>query len=262
MRLAHARPATVTLMAGTVLATAASGVTLAVAAGTAAAGAATTASGASCEPLALPSVTATPTTTGTSTTPKPKGTLKRSPSPSPAPSTKSGTATGTHAGTMTALHSKQVSLCIEIVAAQASSQRGQAAQWTVSAWATGGNVPDATLRLQATPPSSGVPTFSLGCPQGDGTSSCDLGAVYAHSTQQQLQVQLTVPVTASDVPSVRLTVTGSAANLLQTPTASSAITVTAPPKPTNSPTATGSPTPTGSSTPTGSPSPTGSPTPT
>ena len=76
MRLAHARPATVTLMAGSVL-LAASGASLTVAASTAAASTATTASGESCEPLQLPAAPASPSpspSTPPSTTPSPDST--------------------------------------------------------------------------------------------------------------------------------------------------------------------------------------------
>ena len=124
-----------------------------------------------------------------------------------------------------------VSLCVEVARAQASSERGHSAQWTVSAWASGGNVPDATIRLKATPASGGTPGFSFGCGKDDGTASCDLGAVDANSAQRQLQAQLTVPVTASAVTSVSLTATGSTAHLAKAPTASATVSITAPQNP-------------------------------
>jgi hypothetical protein len=123
----------------------------------------------------------------------------------------------------------QVSLCVQIAGAQASSERGHAVKWTVSAWTTGGNVPDATVRLQATPASAGTPRFSFGCGKADGTSACDLGAVDAKSAPRQLQAQLTVPVSASAVKSVRLTVIGSAAHLTKAPTAAATVSITTPP---------------------------------
>lgn len=126
-------------------------------------------------------------------------------------------------------HDPQVSLCVQVAGAQASRQRGSAVQWTVSAWTTGGNVPDATVRLQATPPSGGTPGFSFGCGKADGTSACDLGAVDAKSAPRQLQARLTVPVSASTVKSVRLTVIGSTAHLTKAPTASATVSITAPP---------------------------------
>jgi len=95
---------------------------------------------------------------------------------------------------------------------------------------TGGNVPDAIIRLQATP-ASAVPGFSFGCGSFDGTSSCDLGAMDAKSAPRQLQAQVTVPATATAVTSVSLSVVGSAAHLPKDPTASAAITITDPPTP-------------------------------
>jgi len=96
-------------------------------------------------------------------------------------------------------------------------------------------VPDATLSLQAAPASGGAPGFSFGCGTADGSSSCDLGTVDAKSAPRQLQAQLTVPVTASSVKSVRLTVIGSAANLTKTPEASATVAITAPPASTTAP---------------------------
>jgi hypothetical protein len=122
----------------------------------------------------------------------------------------------------------QVNLCVEVTRSQISSERGHSAQWKISAWTTGGNLPAATLKLQATPASGGAPGFTAGCGKDDGTSSCDLGPVDAKSPQRQLLAQLTVPVTASTVTSTRLTVTGSAANLPQAPTASATVAITAP----------------------------------
>jgi hypothetical protein len=126
-------------------------------------------------------------------------------------------------------HDPQVSLCVQVAGAQASSERGHAVKWTVSAWTTGGNVSDATVRLQATPASGGTPGFSFGCGKADGMSACDLGAVDAKSAPRQLQAQLTVPVSASAVKSVRLTVIGSTAHLTKAPTASATVSITAPP---------------------------------
>jgi hypothetical protein len=93
----------------------------------------------------------------------------------------------------------------------------------------GGNVPDATVRLQATPASGRAPGFSFGCSKKDGASSCDLGAIDAKSAPRQLQAQLTVPVSASAVKSVSLTVIGSAAHLTKAPKASATVSITAPP---------------------------------
>ena len=92
----------------------------------------------------------------------------------------------------------------------------------VSAWTTGGNLTDATVKLQATP-SSVAPKFSFGCGSDDGTASCDLGAMDATSAQRQLQAESTVATTASSVKSVKLTVTGTAANLTKNPAASATV---------------------------------------
>jgi hypothetical protein len=141
-----------------------------------------------------------------------------------------GTAAGSAAGSAQAVAgTAQVSLCIGIAPLQENGVRGEETQWAVSAWATGGNVPDATIKLRTSPAGAGTPDFSFGCGSADGTSACDLGAVDAGSAQRQLQAQLTVPLTATTVTSVSLTATGSAANLHTDPVASAAITVLTPP---------------------------------
>jgi hypothetical protein len=132
-------------------------------------------------------------------------------------------------GARAAAGTARVSLCVGIVPLQQNGERGQETQWAVSAWATGGNVPDATIKLRTSPAGAGTPDFSFGCGSADGTSSCDLGAVDAGSAQRQLQARLIVPLTATTVTSVSLTATGSAANLHTDPVASAAITVLAPP---------------------------------
>jgi hypothetical protein len=117
-----------------------------------------------------------------------------------------------------------VSVCVEVAPLQQSRQPGQAAQWAVAAWATGGTVPDVTIQLLATPAGSGTASFSFGCGNSDGTSSCNLGAVNATSAQRQLQAQVPVPLTAA-VSSVSLTGTASATNLRTDPAASASITI-------------------------------------
>ena len=121
----------------------------------------------------------------------------------------------------------RVSLCVQIARAQASSQRGDAATWTVSAWMTGGNVADATVRAagDAGERDTGI---QLRLRKLDGTSSCDLGAMDAKSAPRQLQAQVTVPATATAVKSVSLTVIGSAAHLPKDPKATAAVTITEP----------------------------------
>jgi hypothetical protein len=83
---------------------------------------------------------------------------------------------------------------------------------------------------------------------------CDLGAVDASSAQRQLQAEVTVPLTATTVTSVGLTVTGSAASLATNPAAAASIVVPA----SASPTETLSTVPLGGAFPTTSVSPGGS----
>jgi hypothetical protein len=109
---------------------------------------------------------------------------------------------------------------------KSSIQRGQTALWTVTAWAQGGDVPDATIRLMAAPASL-KPTFSFGCGSHDGSTSCDLGALDAKSAQRQLQAKIAVAASATTVTSVRLTATASAAGLTTDPQASATTSVTA-----------------------------------
>jgi hypothetical protein len=113
---------------------------------------------------------------------------------------------------------------------QQSSDRGQAAQFEVGAWTEGGNVPDAKIQLQSTA-GAGIPTFTFGCASGNGRSACDLGAVDASSAQRLFQAGVTVPLTATTVQAVSLTVTGSAANLSMDPAASASVAVLAPGSP-------------------------------
>jgi hypothetical protein len=120
--------------------------------------------------------------------------------------------------------SAKVSLCVQITSSQKSSKRGVAAQWVVTAWTKGGNVPDAIIRLQATP-SSVTPQFTFGCGSSNGTASCNLGAMDAKSAERQLQAESMVPATGSAVKSVRLTVIGSTASLPKDPAASATVAV-------------------------------------
>ena len=132
---------------------------------------------------------------------------------------------------MTAVTTAQVDVCLEVTPLEQSRERGQAAQWAVAVWTTGGNVPDVKIQLQASPASAGTPLFSFGCGSDDGTSLCDLGALDATSAQRELQAQVTVPLTAATVTSVSLKATGSAANLHTDPAATGAMTILAPPSP-------------------------------
>jgi hypothetical protein len=110
--------------------------------------------------------------------------------------------------------------------AKSSIQRGQTALWTVTAWAQGGDAPDATIRLTAAPASL-KPTFSFGCGSHDGSTSCDLGALDAKSARRQLQAKIAVAASATTVTSVRLTATASVAGLTTDPRASATTSVTA-----------------------------------
>jgi hypothetical protein len=115
-----------------------------------------------------------------------------------------------------------------VTAAQASSERGKQVRWTVSAWTIGATATGAAITLQGSPAGSGTASFSFGCGTSDGTSSCDLGAVDPQSAHRQLQAQLTVPVAASAVKSVSLTVTGTAPALPKAARASASVAITAP----------------------------------
>jgi hypothetical protein len=144
------------------------------------------------------------------------------------PSASSVTSTGTLTALITAASpTTQVSLCVAVQPTHASIERGHAAQWTVKAWTQGGNVPHATISLAAAPASL-KPKYSVGCGGHDGTALCDLGAVDVKSAKRELQAQVAVPVTATTVTSVRLTVIASAADLPKKPKVSATVKVTAP----------------------------------
>jgi hypothetical protein len=96
----------------------------------------------------------------------------------------------------------------------------------VGAWTEGGNLPDAKVTLQSTA-GAGAPIFTFGCAAGNGTSACDLGAVDASSAQRLFQAEVNVPVTATALNAVSLTVTGTAANLAANPAASASVTLLA-----------------------------------
>jgi hypothetical protein len=119
-----------------------------------------------------------------------------------------------------------VELCIQVAALQQSSELGQPAQWSVTAWATGGNVANAAIALQVSPAVAGMAQFSFGCGSGNGTSTCNLGTVDAASAHLQLQAQLALPLTAT-VTTVSLTATGSATGVVTDPTASAPVAVVA-----------------------------------
>jgi hypothetical protein len=118
----------------------------------------------------------------------------------------------------------KTSLCVSLQRSQVSVTRGQAAQWTVSAWTEDGNVPAATVRLTASP-SSQVPEFSFGCGNYDGSASCNLEGVYSASAHREYLARITVPASDTTVSSVRLTAIASAANLVKEPSVSVTVTV-------------------------------------
>jgi hypothetical protein len=119
-----------------------------------------------------------------------------------------------------------VELCVQVTALQQSSEPGQSAQWSVAAWATGGNVSNAAIALQVSPAGGGTAQFSFGCGSGNGTSTCNLGTVDTSSGHLQFQAQLTVPVTTSAT-TITLTATGSATGLPTGPAASAPVAVNA-----------------------------------
>jgi hypothetical protein len=123
-----------------------------------------------------------------------------------------------------------VDLCVAVLPAAQSTARGQATTWTVSAWATGGNVPAATIQLTASPAGAGTPVFSSGCVT-NGTPSCSLGAVDATAATRQFQAQFTVPTTATTVSSVTLTAIASTTNLPTDPKASGSMSIFTSPDP-------------------------------
>jgi hypothetical protein len=217
MRLVHPRPVAAALVAGGVLLAAVSELSLAAEA----ISAAPLPSQQSCEPLQLPPPSSSP-----SATPTPTTTASTTPAP-------------------------VVSLCVAVKARQASAERGKPARWTVSAWATGATVPAATIELQTSPADAGTPKFTFGCGTANGTASCPLGAVDPQSARRQFRAQLTVPVTATDVTSVTLTVIGTAADLPEPVKAAVAVAITEPPAPATTPPTTPTPdtTPTPETTP-------------
>ena len=89
-----------------------------------------------------------------------------------------------------------------------------------------GTVTGARIQLQSTA-GAGTPAFTFGCASGNGTAACGLGTVDASSAQRLFEAEVTVPLTATTIKAVSLTVTGSAANLATDPAASASLTVLA-----------------------------------
>ncbi|HJZ10229.1 MAG TPA: hypothetical protein VJ283_19235, partial [Trebonia sp.] len=155
-----------------------------------------------------------------------KATASATPTSSAAIADPAASSSPTASATSPTAQPGQVSLCVAVQPAKSNIQRGQTALWTVTAWAQGGDVPDATIRLTAAPASL-KPTFSFGCGSHDGSTSCDLGALDAKSARRQLQAKIAVAASATTVTSVRLTATASAAGLTTDPRASATTSVTA-----------------------------------
>ena len=172
---------------------------------------------------AKPSATQTQTKTASAAS---KATTSTTPTSSAATADPAVSSSPVASATSPTAQPGQVSLCVAVQPAKSSIQRGQTALWTVTAWAQGGDVPDATIRLMAAPASL-KPTFSFGCGSHDGSTSCDLGALDAKSAQRQLQAKIAVATSATTVTSVRLTATASTAGLTTDPQASATVSVTA-----------------------------------
>ena len=170
-----------------------------------------------------PSATQTQTKTASAAS---KATTSATPTSSAAVADPAASSSPTASATSPTAQPGQVSLCVAVQPAKSSIQRGQTALWTVTAWAQGGDVPDATIRLTAAPASL-KPTFSFGCGSHDGSTSCDLGALDAKSARRQLQAKIAVAASATTVTSVRLTATASVAGLTTDPRASATTSVTA-----------------------------------
>ena len=175
---------------------------------------------------AKPSTSAKPSTTTATAKPSTSSTTSPTPTSSAATADSAVSSSPTASATSPTAQPGQVSLCVAVQPAKSSIQRGQTALWTVTAWAQGGDVPDATIRLMAAPASL-KPTFSFGCGSHDGSTSCDLGALDAKSAQRQLQAKIAVAASATTVTSVRLTAAASAAGLTTDPQVSATISVTA-----------------------------------
>jgi len=230
MRLAHARPATLTLVAGGLLVTAVS----------AAAASLRAATGESCRPVQL-TARQSPSVPGPATSSSPDAHSASpvggtSPADSPAPSDtarpalSAGTTSARSPAATSPADSAHLSLCLKVVPEKASRQSGGPAQWAVTVWATGGTIPGVVLTWRVTP-ADHAPAVSLGCGRSGSSSRpahCDLGAVGPGSARRQLRATLTGPAGAATARSARLTVTGCAAPLANASGAPTRVSVTVP----------------------------------
>jgi len=97
---------------------------------------------------------------------------------------------------------------VSVQRSQSSIKRGQTATYVVQVSArNGGSASGVSVALTAQP-SSQKPTFSSGCPKGDGTASCSIGSM---TTGQTVSLDARIPVAsnAASVSSVKLTATAS-----------------------------------------------------
>lgn len=115
-----------------------------------------------------------------------------SPSPSPSP-TSSGNASLTE-------------LCISVQATSSSVQPGQAEQFVINVWPTGGSANNVTVQVSGAPTSFGAPTFNT-CANGDGTATCTVGTLQASQTTQ-VRAQFSIPTSAPGGQTASLSGTG------------------------------------------------------
>ena len=116
-------------------------------------------------------------------------------------------------------------MCVGVERAQGSIKHGQAAQWVVSAYATGAGTTNVSVGVSAAPAGQRA-SFDFGCSKQNGTAACELGTVNPGTPVHQVQAQIAVPAT-SRVTAVRLTATVSADHLPARPQASVAVVVAA-----------------------------------
>jgi len=99
-------------------------------------------------------------------------------------------------------------LCVSVQRSQPGIKRGQTATYVVRvSIQNGGSASGVSVALTAQP-SSQKPTFSSGCPKGDGTVSCSVGSMTTGQTVS-LDAQIAVASNATSVGSVKLTATAS-----------------------------------------------------
>ena len=101
---------------------------------------------------------------------------------------------------------------------QASVARGQKAAYTVRvSTENNGSASNVSVALVAQPASQ-KPTFTSGCPKGNGTATCSVSSVSAKQPAE-LHAQIPVASTATSVTSVKLTATASIVTSVEVDTA-------------------------------------------